>query len=69
MVLYRAGRVLHRFSGGPPIWDWAFYDGGKRIVYREETMHGGWQTCVPGDVESGKIIARWSNQSGEPPPD
>ena len=68
VLLYRAGRVLHRFAGAP-IWKWEFQDSGKRIVYQQETMHGGRQTCVLADVESGKMIALWGNQSGEKKPD
>ena len=69
LVLFRAGRVLHRFNGNQPIWDWEFHDDGKQVVYEEAPMHGASQTCILGDVESGRIIAQWGNESDEKQPD
>ena len=69
LVLYRAGRVLHTFKAGQPIWQWEFQDGGKRIAYREAPMHGGSQTCLLGDVDSGRIIAQWGNGSADRQPE
>ena len=69
LVLYRAGRVLHTFKADQAIWEWEFKDGGKQIAYREAPMHGGSQTCFLGDVDSGRIIARWWNGSVDRQPD
>jgi hypothetical protein len=69
LVIYRAGRVLHKFGAGQPIRGWEFQDGGKRIAFREAPMHGGSQACFFGDVDSGRILARWSNQSGDRQPE
>jgi hypothetical protein len=69
LVLYRAGRVLHTFKAVQPIWEWELKDGGKQIAYRESPMHGGSQTCFLGDVDSGRIIARWWNGSVDRRPD
>jgi hypothetical protein len=69
LVIYRAGRVLHKFGADQPIWSWEFQDGGKRVAFREAPMHGGSQACLLGDVDSGRILARWSNQSRDPQPE
>jgi hypothetical protein len=69
VVIYRAGRVLHTFHAQQPIWGWEFQNGGKRVAWQEAPMHGGSQTCVLGDVDSDRILARWGNESGDQQPD
>jgi len=69
LVIYRAGRVLHTFTADQPIWSWEFQDSGKRVAFQEAPMHGGSQTCLLGDMDSGLIIAGWSNQSGDQKPE
>ena len=69
LVVCRAGRVLGTFRAGQPILDWEFQDGGKRVAYREAPIHGGSQTCFLGDVDSGRVMARWSNESGDRHPE
>jgi hypothetical protein len=59
LVIYRAGRVLHRFKADQVFWDWDFRDGGKRVAYSSGLTHGGAAECVLRDVGSGRIVARW----------
>lgn len=69
LVIYRAGRVLHRFRTEQTFWDWDFRDAGKQVAYSTGPTHGGAAECALRDVESGRIVARWWVKSGsEPPP-
>ena len=68
LVLYRAGRVLHRISTEQTFWDWQFQDGGKRVAYSTGPTHGGAAECVLRDVDSGRVVARFSVRSGGEPP-
>ena len=68
LVLYRNGRILHRFDTDQIFWDWHFQDGGKRVAYSTGPTHRGAAECVLIDASSGKVIARWSvTPNGTPP--
>lgn len=68
LVLYRGGRVAYHFRTEQTFWDWQFQDGGKRVAYSTGPTHGGAAECVLRDVESGKLVARWSVRDGREPP-
>jgi hypothetical protein len=38
LVIYSAGRT-HRFEGRLAIFDWHFADGGRRVVFSQQTVH------------------------------
>src|SRR5690349_2884326 len=38
LVVYSQG-TAHRFEGGLAIFDWHFSDGGRRVVYSQQTVH------------------------------
>jgi hypothetical protein len=38
LVIYSRGRT-HRFEGGLAIFDWHFADGGRRVVFSQQTVH------------------------------
>lgn len=38
LVVYSQGRT-HRFEGGLAIFDWHFADGGRRVVFSQQTVH------------------------------
>jgi len=38
LVVYARGRT-HRFEGGLAIFDWHFADGGRRVVFSQQTVH------------------------------
>jgi hypothetical protein len=68
LVLYRAAHVLHRFNTDQICWDWKFRNGGKRVAYCTGPTHGGAAQCLLREVDSGKIVARWTPKpSGSPP--
>jgi len=41
LVIYSGGKT-HRFEGGLAIFDWHFADGGRRVVFSQQTVHS---TC------------------------
>ncbi len=64
LVLYRGGRVIHRFKTEQTFWDWQFQDVGKRVAYCTGPTHGGAAECILRDVESGKVVADWGVRRG-----
>jgi hypothetical protein len=38
LVIYSRGKT-HRFEGGLAIFDWHFADGGRRVVFSQQTVH------------------------------
>jgi hypothetical protein len=38
LVIYSGGKT-HRFEGGLAIFDWHFADGGRRVVFSQQTVH------------------------------
>jgi hypothetical protein len=38
LVIYSGGQT-HRFEGGLAIFDWHFADGGRRVVFSQQTVH------------------------------
>ena len=69
LVVFRAGRILHRFNREFFFWDWEFQAGGKQAAYSLGPPHGGATECVLREVDSGRVIARWPVQKGSEPPD
>jgi hypothetical protein len=69
LVLYRSGRVIHRFRTEQTFWDWRFQDAGRRVAYSTGPTHGGAAVCVLRDVETGQILAEWPVRGGGEPPD
>ena len=67
LVLYRDGRVLHTFDTDQVFWDWQFQENGTRVAYSTGPTHGGAAECVLRDVDSGRIVARWTVGTGTPP--
>jgi hypothetical protein len=57
LVVYSRGKT-HRFEGGLAIFDWHFADGGRRVVFSQQTVHFAcavhWELR---DVASEKLLA------------
>jgi hypothetical protein len=68
LALYRNGRVIHEFHTEQTFYDTQFQSGGKHVAYSTGPTHGGAAECILRDVDSGKVIARWSVKNGEDPP-
>ncbi len=65
LVLYLNGRV-RMFTGiGLPVWQWGFQDGGKRVAFEQETVHGGLGVHYElRDVANGRLIAEYGPEVG-----
>lgn len=57
LVIYSGGKT-HRFEGGLAIFDWHFSDGGRRVVFSQQTVHFScsihWELR---DIASEKLVA------------
>ena len=69
LVLFRSGRVVHRFPTEQTFWDWQFQAEGKRVAYSTGPTHGGAAECVLRDVQTGKVVAQWSIKRSIQPPE
>jgi hypothetical protein len=55
------GRVRSFTGDGLPVWQWSFQSSGKRVAFRQETVHGGLGTHYElRDVATGRLIAKYS---------
>jgi hypothetical protein len=57
LVIYSGGKI-HRFEGGWAIFDWHFADGGRRVVFSQQTVHSAcsvhWELR---DIASERLVA------------
>jgi hypothetical protein len=63
LVVYKPGKPLRHFTGdGRAIFRWSFVDGGKRVGFYQDFLHG---TPAPHyelhDVGSERLIGKWDN--------
>ena len=73
LVLWRGGKVIHRFTGAPPTFHWAFGPGADEVVLQQEYPHGPeYITYSRMRISSGKQLARYkcdqNNRTKEPQP-
>ena len=58
LVIHSSGKT-HRFEGGLAIFDWHFADGGRRVVFSQQTVHFGcsvhWELR---DIASERLLAQ-----------
>jgi hypothetical protein len=62
LMIYRDGKIVSRIRPSVllPIWKWVFIDGGLRVAYYSETVHGGWgRRCELRDIQTGKMLDEW----------
>ena len=60
LILWRAGKVLRRFSTQQSFYSWTFYAGGEQVAYHTGPLHGELKShCELHDVRSGRLIALW----------
>ncbi len=58
LVIYRDGRVRQRLGDGLMIYDWKFWDGGKKVAFCTGTVHGdSGGHCELHDAKSGRTLA------------
>ena len=61
LVVYPPGKPLRHFTGdGRAIFRWGFVDGGKRVAFYQDFLHGTpWPHYELHDVESERLIEKW----------
>ncbi|MDP9324766.1 MAG: hypothetical protein M3P13_14105 [Acidobacteriota bacterium] len=71
MVIYMNGRHRELTGDGLPVWRWMFRDGGKRVAFEQETVHGGLGVHYElHDVATGRLVSAFSpdpENPGQPP--
>jgi hypothetical protein len=65
LVVWSAGRRRSFRGIGVPVWQWRFVDGGRRVAFAQETVHGGFSIHYEmRDVASGRLVAQWEPEYG-----
>ena len=58
LMVLSNGRMRTFTGNGLPVWQWSFQSSGKRVAFRQETVHGGIGTHYElRDVATGRLIA------------
>ena len=70
LVVWRSGRIVARIDASAMIWNWRFFDGGKRVGFADGPTHG---SSVPYsyklyDARSGRRLAEVAGQRRDLPP-
>jgi hypothetical protein len=65
-LVVESGGRRHRFTGiGVPVFQWRFMNGGSRVAFQQETVHGGFSIHYEmRDVGSGRRLAQWEPTYG-----
>jgi hypothetical protein len=65
LMVLSNGRVRTFTGGGLPVWQWSFQNGGKRVAFEQETVHGGLGIHYElRDVATGRLIAEYNPAVG-----
>lgn len=67
LVIYAGGKVVQRFETDQMFWDWHFWNGGAQVAFTTGPWHGGAAQARLCDIVTGKTIATWIPDDGEPP--
>jgi hypothetical protein len=60
LVIWRSGRIVHRFGNGMLIANWHFVAGGKQAAFSTNTVHGDFAPHYElRELRSGHQVARW----------
>ena len=63
LVLWRAGKVIRRFTADQSFYSWAFYAQGKQVAYHVGPLHGESKShCELHDARSGRLIGMWDGE-------
>jgi hypothetical protein len=65
LVIARNGKVIRKIDGNPFVWDWIFWDNGRKVAYESGPLHFGLQ-CTLVNVRSGKKLASYDCFHGIP---
>jgi hypothetical protein len=69
LVVYRDGKILHRFETTMVIAGWQFVEGGKQVAFYTTTLHGDSGAHYElHDVTSGHLLAQYNGHRGSKAP-
>jgi hypothetical protein len=69
LVVYRSGKILHRFETTMVIAGWQFVEGGKQVAFYSATLHGDSGAHFElHDVTTGRLLAQYSGHRGAKAP-
>jgi len=66
LTVYAVGKPLKHFGDGLVLVDWKFIDGDRHIRFSSTQAHGpgtDWLTIEVHDIETGRLLKRWLEQS------
>lgn len=67
-VLFRNGKIVRTIEAGLPIWNWAFIDGTRQLVFATNPTHGSsGDSYELRDTESGKLLAEHYQDGDDDP--
>ena len=55
LVIARQGKIWRRIAGGAFVWNWIFWDDGRKVAYESGPLHFG-MSCNLYDLASGRIL-------------
>src|ERR1700674_47784 len=65
LVVYRSGKILHRFGDGMVIANWCFLEGGEQVAFYTNKLHG---DLAPHyelhGVASGRLVEKYDGHPG-----
>ena len=65
LIVWRAGKVLQRFSAQQSFYSWTFYAEGKQVAFHVGPLHGELKShCELHDARSGRLIEMWDGDLG-----
>jgi hypothetical protein len=68
--IWRAGKVIRRFTGGGTDLAWSFYGKGDFVAYHDGPAHfDDEQGCGLYEVKTGKLLKTWEHSDNTNPPD
>ncbi len=71
LTVYRVGKPIKHFGDGLVLVDWEFIDRDRDIRFSSTQAHGpgtDWFTMEVHDIETGRLLKRWLEQSGTADP-
>lgn len=60
LIVWRANKILQRFSTGQAFYSWTFWAGGKQVAYHTGPLHGEQKShCELHNVQGGRSGLGW----------
>ena len=69
LKVYSDGRIRAFEGWGLPVWRWMFVDGGRRVAFEQEPVHGGIGVHYElRDVATGRLVGQYDPPTPDSPP-